>query len=304
MQFNSKKFECIRYGPQNTSATARKYTSNDGSSIKEVEHVRDLGIIMSRDGTFREHITNVTESARSLCGWVLRTFRTRDKLPMLTLWKSLIRSKLEYCCQLWCPSRKGDIQMLEQIQRNYIRKIRGTERLNYWEQLQALGMHSLERRRERYLIIYTWRIIEGQVPNISPDHNGIQTKWHIRRGRTCRIPVVNPRAPTAIKTIRYSSFAILGPQLFNTLPAEIRNLTACTVDSFKRSLDKYLKSIPDEPQIRGYTAMRRAESNSLLHMSQLTPAQSTFTLEEPVSSWERPPMATLGVVPEAIHKYP
>jgi len=26
--------------------------------------------------------------------------------------------------------------------------------------------------------------------------------------------------------------------------------------------------VPDEPQIRGYTAMRRADTNSLVHMAQ------------------------------------
>ena len=77
-------------------------------------------------------------------------------------------------CQLWNPSRKGDIQMLEQVQQNFIRKITGMEQLSYWEQLHALSMYSLERRRERYLIIYTWRITEGQVPNISePNRGGI-----------------------------------------------------------------------------------------------------------------------------------
>ena len=30
----------------------------------------------------------------------------------------------------------------------------------------------------------------------------------------------------------------------------------------------FLATVPDEPQVRGYTAMRRAESNSLLHIAQ------------------------------------
>ena len=38
---------------------------------------------------------------------------------------------------------------------------------------------------------------------------------------------------------------------------------------FKLHLDRFLATVPDEPQVRGYTAMRRAESNSLLHIAQL-----------------------------------
>ena len=43
-------------------------------------------------------------------------------------------------------------------------------------------------------------------------------------------------------------------------------MTDCKVDIFKRRLDKYLSTIPDEPQVLGYTAQRRADSNSILHM--------------------------------------
>ena len=91
--------------------------------------------------------------------------------------------------------------------------------LNYWEQLQALSVYSLESRRERYLIIYVWRIMEGQVPNIfSADNGGIRTKWHIRRVGWCSIPTVSNHSSQAIKSLRYASFAIHAPGLFNALP--------------------------------------------------------------------------------------
>ena len=229
---------------------------------------------MSSNGTFKQQVRSVISTANQLSGWVLRTFRTRQKLPMLMLWKSLIRSKLEYCCQLWCPTQTGDIQGLEQVQRNFIRKITGVQHLSYWEQLQELSMYSLERRRERYIIIYTWRIMEDQVPNFShSDHTGIQAVWHPRRGRICKVPTVNLRSPKQVQTMRNASFGVRGPRLFNILPVNIRNISRCSVDSFKHSLDKYLSTVPDEPQIRGYTSMRRAETNSLLHMVQFAASQ-------------------------------
>ena len=282
MEFNSTKFECMRYGRLTELRESTHYTSKDGSPIIEVDHIKDLGVTMSRDGTFSRHIIMTTETAKQMCGWILRTFLTRETVPMLTLWKSLIRSKLEYCCQLWNPSRKGDIQMLEQVQRNFIRKITGMEQLSYWEQLHALSMYSLERRRERYLIIYTWRIMEGQVPNISePNRGGINEKLHIRRGRVCIVPTVNSQASGSVRSLYYTSLAIHGPRLFNSIPATIRNMTDCSVDTFKRRLDKYLRMVPDEPHISGYTASRRAESNSLFDMAQFASAQLVSTLEEP-----------------------
>ena len=75
------------------------------------------------------------------------------------------------------------------------------------------------------------------------------------------------------QSLRYSSFGVVGPRLFNVLPVNIRNISGCTVETFKLHLDRFLATVPDEPQVRGYTAMRRAESNSLLHMAQLAGPQ-------------------------------
>ena len=86
---------------------------------------------------------------------------------MLTLWKTQVLCHLDYCSQLWSPHRTGLIQMLEALQKTFYNKIDGMSHLSYWEQLIELKTYSLERRRERYQIIYTWRIIEGQTPNLS-----------------------------------------------------------------------------------------------------------------------------------------
>ena len=153
--------------------------------------------------------------------------------------------------------------------------------LSYWEQLSELSLYSLERRRERYIILYVWRILEKLTPNFNdPEKGGIKEKWNDRRGRVCNVPIVSRQAPAAVQRARYSSFAIIGPKLFNSLPREIRNISGCELDEFKRKLDKYLKTVPDEPLVVGYTMYRRAESNSLTEMTQFASAQQVV-LDEP-----------------------
>ena len=110
---------------------------------------------MASDGTFKRQILNVVDSANKMCGWILRTFTTRAATPMLTLWRSMVLSRLDYCSQLWCPIQTGDIQALEKVQRSFIRKISGIQHLNYWDQLCKLKLYSLERRRVRYIVIYS-----------------------------------------------------------------------------------------------------------------------------------------------------
>ena len=104
------------------------------------------------------HLTahSVSTSTRSanLCSWILRTFKSRSTDLMLTTWKSLVLPILDYCSQLWCPSKKGDIQLLEEVQKSFTRKMRIGDRKNYWNRLSSLHLYSLERRRERYRIIY------------------------------------------------------------------------------------------------------------------------------------------------------
>ena len=178
---------------------------------------------------------------------------------MLLPWKTLVQSTLDYCCQLWSPNTPGQIQMLEIVARNFIRQIKGLRHLSYWQQLAHLHMYSQQRRRERYMIIYVWKVLEGLVPNC-----GITTKDHIRRGRLCIIPPVKQSAPARIKTIRYASFAIKGPQLFNIMPYHIRNMRGCSTLEFKNALDSFLANIPDEPRLPGHQKFCRAETNSLV----------------------------------------
>ena len=285
MELNADKFECMRYGTNQDLKEGTQYKSNTGSTIQEQDHVKDLGVTMSNDGTFKEHIKHTITTAKDLCSWILRTFNTRDPLPLLTLWKSLVQCKLDYCCQLWSPTEKGDIQDLEMVQRTFLRKLPRLRHLSYWEQLRHLRMYSQERRRERYLIIYVWRMLEAQVPNI-PQADGnshkIQAKWHPRRGRECTIPRVETSAPHRVKKLLYASLPVRGQRLFNSLPIEVRNVTRCSVENFKCILDRYLQTVPDEPQIPGYISQRRADTNSLLDMARMAKAHSNSLVEVPM----------------------
>ena len=67
MEFNSTKFECMRYGRITELRESTHYTSKYGSPIIEVDHIKDLGVTMSRDGIFSRHITMTTETAKQIC---------------------------------------------------------------------------------------------------------------------------------------------------------------------------------------------------------------------------------------------
>ena len=163
MSLNENKFEALRCGKH--PAEDIIYKTKGGIPLPFRDRVKDLGILVQRDDKFDENIEDICKICRRQTGWILKTFTTKEPQAMLTLYRALVLPIAEYCCQLWCPTVIGNIQELEGIQRSFTSRIKVLEHLNYWERLKALSLYSLQRRRERYLIIYVWKIVQGLAPN-------------------------------------------------------------------------------------------------------------------------------------------
>ena len=237
------------------------YLTPDGDTIREVSQVRDLGVQMENTGSFESQITHAVKRSTNMSSWVLRVFKTRRVEPMITLYKSMVLPHLEYCCQLWSPYLLKDIRRLEAVQRSFSARIEGLEHLTYWERLEILKLYSLERRRERYIILYAYKIIQGIVPNFQDQRFALNTYVSVRGDRLCRVPSVSRATRAKIINQVEHSFAIQGPKLFNCLPAEIRNFHGA-FPAFKAKLDKFLAQVTDQPRIAGYH--QPAASNSII----------------------------------------
>ena len=246
MEFNSIKFELLRYGLDNALKELTKYVTPEWELIESKNTVKDLDITLENDCSFTQHIANITEAAKRMSAWVFKTFSTREKLPLMNLYKSLVRPLVEYSSALWSPISKADINRLEEVQKCFIRKINGVSS-DYKTALKQLGLYSLERRRERYIIMHIWKSLENLTPNTSSTEDCIiktQTNMTHRRGRTCQSYNLT-KTPTHLRQARQQTIKCFGVNIFNKLPKHIRNITNASVDAFKNTLDKYLKSIED-----------------------------------------------------------
>ena len=161
MSLNGDKFEHLHVG-KNLNKARTSYKDPVGKTIEEKEHVKDLGVVISNDLSWNTHTKEVVAKAQNMIGWVLRTFSTRDKIPMMTLWNTQIKPILDYCSPLWSPSANNfrNLDLLEGVQRAFTRHIEGMGSLNYSERLKALKMYSIQRHHERYKIIYLYKIIK------------------------------------------------------------------------------------------------------------------------------------------------
>ena len=268
MEFNKGKFQLLQIG-QNKDLKL-PYSHND-ITIQNSEHVKDLGVYTSDNLSNKYQISEMTTNAANFASWLLRTFNTRYEEPMLLFLKTYIIPRLEYSSPVWNPHKITEIQQIEAVQRSFTAKIKGLEDLNYYERLQHLKLFSLQRRRERFIIIHAHKIYMQLAPN---DVN-LQFHEHQRLGTQCkRLPLKSKIA--SVKTLRDNFFSHLAPKLYNLVPKIIKS--AKNINSFKRKLDIFLMKIPDSPPISGYI---RQNSNSITEwVGSIQQAKKQMTLEE------------------------
>ena len=266
MLFNEDKFVVLKYSTGVKLQELNHYGPN-GMELGEKEQTKDLGVIISNDGRFQKHISQCVSSCQKIVGMIMRSFVTRDSKPMLVLFKALVISKMDYCSVLWTPCQLDMKRKLEKVQSNFTRRLNGMNKdgtsLDYWERLKALGLYSIERRHERYQIIYIWKIMVGLV-----DNPGITFYTSERRGKLAKIPALK-----MCGNLREQSFFVRGPMLFNAMSKEIRDFnepsplnclqeldTTAWTKRFKRQIEDLFKTIPDEPNLSSeYSSMMKTQ---------------------------------------------
>ena len=232
-----------------------EYVTADGSEIKPQAKVKDLGVTITKDISWSHHITSITEGARKILSWILSVFFDRSAATLMPLYQTLVRSRLEYCCPLWHPAKIEDIKQLEGVQRTLTAKISEVKHLPYWERLKELKLMSLQRRRERYIVIQVFKVFKGLTPN----YLDMEFFESTRRGPCCKIPSLSKTCRPKIQKMYDESFRVNGAKLWNAIPVVIRRKTS--LGSFKSALTRHLLLLQDNPPIPGFSS-----ANSILDL--------------------------------------
>ena len=159
--------------------------------------------------------------------------------------RTYILPVMDYASQVWSPVNQAELNELESVQRTYTHRTEDMSNLDYWQRLQKMNLQSIQRRHERYKIIYLWKIINGIVPQCD-----IRWTDNDRRGIMISIPSIKSKHSALVVNMRQSSLAVHGGSMFNMLPFYIRNFKG-TLSEFKSCLDDFLCQIPDQPAIQG-----------------------------------------------------
>ena len=90
----------------------------EGHPLEQVKLFKYLGVFISHDLSWGEHIQSVCSKARRILGLLYRRFYNNTSGDsFVQLYLSLVRPHLDYASALWSPYLKKDITILENVQK-------------------------------------------------------------------------------------------------------------------------------------------------------------------------------------------
>ena len=117
LKFNPDKCETMRITHKQDKSKERYTLDPNGEILKSVRNIKDLGIKISYDLSWSNHIHEVVNKGNKVLGVIKRVLWSNSVSEFSLLFKSLVRPILDYAAPMWCPFLLKDIVLLEKVQR-------------------------------------------------------------------------------------------------------------------------------------------------------------------------------------------
>jgi Reverse transcriptase (RNA-dependent DNA polymerase) len=141
----------------------------NGTALKRVYEIKDLGFIYSPSLSFRSHIEYISCKALRILGFIRRHTTQFNSVPcIVTLYCALVRSILDYGSIVWNPSLQIENKLIERVQSRFLSfagfllKIDHPQH-NYLPVMIKLKLCSLENRRERTDQLFLFNLLHGKI---------------------------------------------------------------------------------------------------------------------------------------------
>ena len=139
------------------------------NALKRIFEMKDLGVYFTPNLNFNLHISKITSKSLQMFGFMKRVTRDfTDVKTLHVLYNSLVRSRLEYCSQIWNPSSAAAICKLERVQRKYINHVSYKSNVYYnrqsYESLcEHFNLKTLQSRRNISDLCFLNKIFHNNV---------------------------------------------------------------------------------------------------------------------------------------------
>ena len=145
------KTESILFGT-NRKLKGANFTVKCGEmTVKRVNSVKYLGVIIDQTLNFREHATEVLKKATGRLAFLYRCASSLKSKHRRLLCSALIGSTIEYCCSAWFPSLLVEFRnRLAVLQRKMVRFVRDADRREHVEEADVwdLGWMPFQKKGE------------------------------------------------------------------------------------------------------------------------------------------------------------
>ena len=90
--------------------------------IKSVTDIKDLGVYFSANLSFKYHVDHVVAKANKMLGFVRRTTKDiNDVTVLLSLFRTLVLTRLEYASSVWSPAQEYLSLKIERVQKRAVK---------------------------------------------------------------------------------------------------------------------------------------------------------------------------------------
>lgn len=114
MRLNASKCKVMRISRKAACTNPPQY--NIGSVLEQVTSYKYLGVHITSDLSWQTHINFIANNANRMLGYLRRNFSRAPSSLKLLLYKTLVRSKLEYASSVWDPGHEFLINQIESVQ--------------------------------------------------------------------------------------------------------------------------------------------------------------------------------------------
>ena len=129
----------------------------NGTELPQSNICRDLGVTITSDLSPSQHITEITLKAHQRADHIIRCFVSGDTYLLVGAFIVYVRPLLEYNSVIWSPSLIKDIDLIEQVQKRFTKRLRCLDGVAYTDRLQRLNLPSLELRRLHLDLVFVTR---------------------------------------------------------------------------------------------------------------------------------------------------
>jgi len=132
--------------------------------LSSVPSCRDLlGVIISHDLKPAIHIAQMVTKAHQRANVILRSFVSRDVALLVRAFIVYVRPLVEYTSVIWSPQNVYNIELIEQVERRFTKRLPGLKMYSYAVRLSKLDVPSLELRRLHIDLIMCYKIVFSLV---------------------------------------------------------------------------------------------------------------------------------------------